>query len=377
MTIAGQAAELGHDCGRGARGAIAERLVDERSSPAWSTSKKNGLQAAAASGAGRARVGAEVAHRVLEAAGAPSSSTPSTSPSSTRSPPGSDARRRRRRRQPVGDLVEVAGVEAHVVAGAVGLDAGAVELPLDRRRAGRRRARRRRRRRATRASAGPGGSGSSSTAASPALPSVRATRAAVGERSGEHRRRADRGQRHTGRLGDGVGHHAVERALAQLAAEDGADHALLGLGRSAQQVAKHVAATGNRAAAADRSEGVDRVVDVVDAERGLGGGVRPDVGERRPADADPALERVAGGIGDGGFDLLRRRLAQDVRQCGDLLGRFEVAATVREASASSSNSTAPVWLTNDRARLAMDGIERRDRRRRGPMVAFGGPRSGR
>ena len=59
--------------------------------------------------------------------------------------------------QTIGDVVEVAGVEVHLAAGAVGLDAGAVELPLHGRGAGGGDRLGHARRPATRASAAPGG----------------------------------------------------------------------------------------------------------------------------------------------------------------------------------------------------------------------------
>ena len=62
----------------------------------------------------------------------PSPQRRSTSPSST-TRVDRQAGRRPRPGQPGGDVVEVAGVEADLVAVAVGLDAGAVELPLHRR----------------------------------------------------------------------------------------------------------------------------------------------------------------------------------------------------------------------------------------------------
>ena len=88
--------------------------------------------------------------------GRSSSLSPIASPSSTSSRAGKVRTDVDDLRQSVGDVVEIAGEDAHFVAVAVHLDAGAVELPLDRRRPGRRRARRRRRRPWMRASVGPG-----------------------------------------------------------------------------------------------------------------------------------------------------------------------------------------------------------------------------
>ena len=85
---------------------------------------------------------------------------------------------------------------------------------------------------------------------------------------------------------------------------------------------------------------------------GCDGRVGTDVVERRPADADPALEGVAGGEGDGGFDLVGRGLAQHVGERGDLLAcvsRWRRPS--RDAWREFVEQHAPVWPIEARARL--------------------------
>ena len=138
---------------------------------------------------------------------------------------------------PLGDVVEAAGEDARRRRrrGAPG--------PGRRRASTRRRprpagpARRRRRRRWRRASAAPAGRPAAGTPASAGGPVGERGLGHRRRRAAQHRRPAHVGQRHLGRLGDSVDHHALERALAQLAAEQAAQQALLGLGRPAEQVA--------------------------------------------------------------------------------------------------------------------------------------------
>ena len=73
--------------------------------------------------------------------------------------------------------------------------------------------------RARRASAGPGGRPRSATASSAAAPPVSASRAVSRQPPGEHERPAHRGRRDLGGGRDRLQHHALQRALAQLAGE--------------------------------------------------------------------------------------------------------------------------------------------------------------
>ena len=58
------------------------------------------------------------------------------------------------------------------------------------------------------------------------------------EIAGQHVRPTHGVDRHAGRPGDGVDHHTVERALAQLAAEHAPEQALLGPGRPSEHLAE-------------------------------------------------------------------------------------------------------------------------------------------
>ena len=186
--------------------------------------------------------------------------------------PGSAAHDGRHGPEAVGDLVQVAGVDAHLAVVAVGLDPGPVELPLDRCRTGRGERGGDVGRRATRASA---------ARRDPApCRSPRARRRRRVERglrratevAGEHVRPPHRGDRDARRLGHRVDHHAVERALAQLAAEHLPQQVLLGLGRPGEDVRR--AAPGGAALTplpAIAGEPIDGGVDLEHRQRRLGG----------------------------------------------------------------------------------------------------------
>ena len=127
-------------------------------------------------------------------------------------------RERDRPREPRRHVVEVARVDAHLVALPVHLDASAVELPLDRGRAGeperlgdvRGAGRQHRLDRVEHGEVHPLERGRS-------LCEREHRRAA--EVARQHRGAAHEGEGHAGRLGDGVGHDARERALAEPAGE--------------------------------------------------------------------------------------------------------------------------------------------------------------
>ena len=110
-----------------------ERLVDEVA--AVDVEDVEPRRVAARSGPARFG-GRRCSAESWNACGSPSSVTPMTSPSRTTRLDRQRAELVDDRRHAVGDVVEVAGVEAHLVAEPVRLDAHAVELPLDRRRPG-------------------------------------------------------------------------------------------------------------------------------------------------------------------------------------------------------------------------------------------------
>ena len=109
--------------------------------------------------------------------GRASSSTPIASPSRTTARTGSARAHLDDTGQPAGDVVEVPGVDPHVVVDAVHLDARAVELPLHRRHADVGQRRRRRPARPPRASGGRLGRPRARHRCSPVSPSVSATTA--------------------------------------------------------------------------------------------------------------------------------------------------------------------------------------------------------
>ena len=154
-----------------------------------------------------------------------------------------------------------------------------------------------------------GRNGVNSIAASAGPPPVSAAACGDRERAGHHRRPLHSTGRHVGRAGDGRGHHAVERTLAQFTTHDAEHQPLLGLSGSFQQVAHDPAALAGRPLARRRSQLCDHRRDVEDAERGIAGGVRADVGDGRPADTESTKRRVAHEEGDGRLDLTRRQPA--------------------------------------------------------------------
>ena len=138
--------------------------------------------------------------------------------------------------QPCGDVVEAAGVDRHVVAGAVDLDAGPVQLGLENRFAAE-----------SFECFGDSGRGlGQHRPDGPADPQreLGQRRLAAGQggrRDGrqiaaQHRRAAHRRGGYACGLGDRVGHHAGQRALAQFAAEKPAQERLLGVRCRGEQV---------------------------------------------------------------------------------------------------------------------------------------------
>ena len=144
-----------------------------------------------------------------------------------------------------GDVVQVAGEDAHLVAGLVDLDARAVELPLERGGAERGERVARRRPPASRASAAPAAAAGSRTArARPRLRSAPPARPRASPPANiAARRTVGRGQLR--RLRDRVEHHAFERALPQLADDQPREEVLLvgaARGRRARRAARARAA---------------------------------------------------------------------------------------------------------------------------------------
>jgi hypothetical protein len=150
-------------------------------------------------------------------------------------------------------------------------------------------------------------------------------RGAVGERdrghgaevAPQHHCALHVGARQVGRLGHRVGHHAGQRALADVAEQQRGQEPLLGLGRPREQVAHGVAARRLRAGAGQRSHARERVLDVGHGQR-LPRSGRRRVSQSGPADADLPLGQHARQPGHGGRRLGGLEPAQEIGQDGDL-----------------------------------------------------------
>ena len=202
-------------------------------------------------------------------------------------------------RQPARHVVEVAGEEVHLVAVAVGLDAGAVELPLHRRAAelgGPRELERLGDR------AGGGRQHRLDRRADRESDGIERGGATTVERDGgrrrqvarEHRGPSHHGDRDARGAGHGVGHERFQRALAELAEEEPPQQVGLGGRRPSEQLVEDRGAGGHRTGPGRRRELIEGRVDISDLERRLLG--RAGVGQtahRRPPDADASLAGAA------------------------------------------------------------------------------------
>ena len=139
------------------------------------------------------------------------------------------------------------------------------------------------------------------------------------EVAAEHERAPHRGELDVRRLRDRVGHHARERALAQVAGQQPDEEPLLGLGRAGHEVAEQAAALGDGARARARPDPLERGVDVGDRQVRCALAAGRGVAERGPADADLPLAQFAGQERDAGGDLGGVEPAQRGGQVGDLL----------------------------------------------------------
>jgi hypothetical protein len=231
--------------------------------------------------------------------------------------------------QPAGDLIQGPGEQAHGAFGQMGLDPDAVELPLHRRLG-----------RALRRAPGRGapvdlgqGVGDARSAGGEHRPDrptdlqaegaqgVTAARHRGGghraERAAHHHRPAHLGHGYRSRAGDGLGHHAFQRALAQLTGEQAVQKLLLGLGGPAEQLADQRLPRGRRPLAGDRADRGEPGVHL--AQRQRGGGRRGEPApQRSPSHADLPLRQFPGQVRDGDRHLERPGLAQHGRKRLDL-----------------------------------------------------------
>ena len=128
-------------------------------------------------------------------------------------------RQRHHAGEPVGDVVEVAGVDAHVVAAPVDLDAAAVELPLDRCPTG-----------VAQRLGDVGGAGGQHRldrvehrqphGFEGILPFSQRERGGAAQITRQHRGTADDRDRDVEGGGHAIGHHAGQRSLPELAGEE-------------------------------------------------------------------------------------------------------------------------------------------------------------
>jgi hypothetical protein len=216
-----------------------------------------------------------------------------------------------------GDVVQRPGVHGHAVAIAVRLDPDAIQLPLDRRRyagLGQRLLH-----------CGRGLRQHRLHALADLQPELLQARLAVDQRrhrdrcrgTAQHGRGADLGQADPGRGGDRVGHHAVQGALAQLAADEEPQEPLLGRSRPAEQFVHHRAPLGLRAGAGDLRHLGERRVHLGHVEARLAGRVR-DLHQRPPAHPGTPLAQLTRQVHHDDLGLVRRR--GPAQQSGDQVG---------------------------------------------------------
>ena len=126
-------------------------------------------------------------------------------------------------------------------------------------------------------------------------PAGQRRRRRLGQPAGEHERPADGGGRDVGRGGDGVQHDALERALAQLAGEQ-ADEELLLVGGGGRQQARSSSASRRAAepAPAVPASSVSAASTAATVSDGAPAGSPGHPRQGAPADAEPALPRLAG-----------------------------------------------------------------------------------
>ena len=129
---------------------------------------------------------------------------------------------------------------------------------------------------------------------------------------------------------DGVGHHGLQRALAQVAQHQPAQELLLAAGRPAEQLGQLAPPLGLRPGAGHPGQALEGGVDVGHRERGLRRRRRR-LAQRRPAHAQPPLPRLTGQEGDAGRRLVRPQPRDAAASSLDLGGaRARVAATAAE-----------------------------------------------
>ena len=142
-------------------------------------------------------------------------------------------------------------------------------------------------------------------------------------------------ERDAGAAGDGVDHHPVECALAQLAAEHTPQQPLLGRRRPGEHGGQQVAPPSRRARPGLGGEVAQPSIDLEHLERRLVGVGGVELAQRRPPDADAPLARLAGEQTDGDGRLVRASSTAAAPASSDVFSpRLVVAATCSETVAA-------------------------------------------
>ena len=194
----------------------------------------------------------------------------------------------------------------------------------------------------------------SRTSASPSRPSRERDRGGLRQVAAERERAAHVGLRHLGGARDRRGHHARQRALAEVAEQQPDQEALLVLVGAREQRARapRAAPPASRRRPSRRSRPNARV-DLGDRQRRLGGGRRR-LAQLRPADADLALGQPPGQERDRGRDLVGRGARQQRR---DRLGLGLARAGGRDGGGDVGQLAQAHRM---RGRVPMDGSMRSD-----------------
>ena len=122
---------------------------------------------------------------------------------------------------------------------------------------------------------------------------------------------------HLGHLRDRLLRHGVERALAEVAGDDGAQPRLLRRGRAAEEVVDRPLARELRTRAGQLRHRLERLVDLEHVQRRLVGGVGQ-VGDTAPAQARAPLPQRTAEVGHDDLELARLHAAEQLGEQDDL-----------------------------------------------------------
>ena len=140
----------------------------------------------------------------------------------------------------------------------------------------------------------------------------------VGHVAGHHDGAPDAVGRGGEGFGEGFQHDAFERALAQLAEDQGGEKRLLSLGGAGEEGIQQVAAAAVGAGTGDAGERFQGLIHVADFEGGVPGRSGCGVAERGVSDVDAVLQGAAGEKGHDGVDLIEGSAAKESREQVDL-----------------------------------------------------------